>query len=125
MPVAARSLQNLRTTGRPPGFPNKVQQSIKEMVEKALHKAGGVEYLAEQARANPVAFLGLIGKVLPLQLAGADGGALIVDFRWAGDTNVATAMIEHETANTSVDTHTSVDTQPEVIEVEWKDNDPP
>lgn len=94
-------------------MPAKVPQSIKEMVEKALHKVGGVDYLAEQARANPVAFLGLVGKVLPLQLAGADGGALIVDFRWAGDTNVATATIEH----------TSVDTQPEAIEVEWKESE--
>lgn len=123
MPVAARSLANLERRPHGRSTPNKIGASIKEMVEKALHKVGGVDYLAEQARANPVAFLGLVGKVLPLQLAGADGGALIVDFRWAGDTNVATATIEHEPANTSVDTHTSVDTQPEAIEVEWKDSE--
>ena len=123
MPVAARSLANLERRPHGRSTPNKIGASIKEMVEKALHKAGGVDYLTEQARANPVAFLGLVGKVLPLQLAGADGGALVVDFRWAGDTNVATATIEHEPANTSVDTHTSVDTQPEAIEVEWKESE--
>lgn len=38
------------------------------MIERALTKAGGVEYLTAQAHANPVAFMGLVGKVLPLQL---------------------------------------------------------
>ena len=103
--------------GRPRGSVNKVPASIKAMVEGALRQVGGQDYLARQAIENPVAFMGLVGKVLPLQLAGADGGALIVDFRWAGDTNVATATIEHEPANTSVDT------QPEAIEVEWKDSE--
>lgn len=83
MPVAARSLANLRKGGGRAGMPQKIPQSIKEMVENALHKAGGVDYLARQAEANPVAFMGLVGRVLPLQLAGADGGKLVVDFRWA------------------------------------------
>lgn len=83
------------------------------MILGALSDVGGRDYLAEQARANPVAFLGLVGKVLPLQLAGADGGALVVDFRWA-DAPVATATIEHTT---------NVDTQPEAIEVEWKESE--
>ena len=61
------------------------------MVERALHKAGGVEYLTEQARANPVAFMGLIGRVLPLQVTGENGGALLVDFRWADAPVVAVA----------------------------------
>ena len=64
-------------------MPSKLNHSIKEMVEKALHKAGGVEYLTAQAHANPVAFMGLVGKVLPLQITGSEGGALVVDFRWA------------------------------------------
>lgn len=63
-------------------MPSKINHSIKEMVEKALHKAGGVEYLTRQAEENPVAFMGLIGRVLPLQLAGHDGGKLEVEFRW-------------------------------------------
>lgn len=110
----ANSLANLRVGGgRPPGSPNKLSTSIKEMVERALHKAGGVDYLTRQAELNPVAFMSLVGRVLPLQLANADGQALVVDFRWADNTNVATATIEH----------TSVDTQPEAIEVEWKESE--
>lgn len=45
------------------------------MVEKALHKAGGVNYLARQAEKNPAAFMGLVGKILPLQLAAGDGSS--------------------------------------------------
>lgn len=59
--------------GRPKGSPNKVGAAIKEMVVTALneaHEDGGVAYLKEQASKNPVAFLGLVGKVLPLQVAG-------------------------------------------------------
>lgn len=97
--------------GRPKGSPNKVTLSIKAMVERALHKVGGVEYLAQQARENPVAFMGLVGRVLPLQLASADGeGSPIVLHLIAArgvsdeiqtsiqNTNVATKTIEHTPA---------------------------
>lgn len=70
----ANSLANLRVGGgRPPGVPNKLNISIKTMVERALSKAGGVDYLVRQAETNPVAFMGLVGRVLPLQLQSADG----------------------------------------------------
>ena len=109
MPVAARSLANLRVGGGRAGMPSRLNHSIKEMVEKALHKAGGVEYLTRQAEANPVAFMGLVGKVLPIQLANADGSnALVVDFRWADapPTIEAAPVVSHETevVDTTVDT---------------------
>jgi hypothetical protein len=47
------------------GVPNKATAAIKEMIEGALQDVGGRAYLAEQARENPVAFMGLIGKILP------------------------------------------------------------
>lgn len=56
--------------GRPPGSPNKTTAAIKEMVTQAIEKAGGAEYLFRQSSENPVAFMGLVGKVLPLQIAG-------------------------------------------------------
>ena len=45
------------------------------MVEAALCAAGGVEYLTRQAEQNPVAFMGLVARVMPMQLAatGIDG----------------------------------------------------
>ena len=47
------------------GKKNKFTAEIKEMIEGALQDVGGRAYLAEQARDNPVAFMGLIGKILP------------------------------------------------------------
>lgn len=103
--------------GKAKGTQNKLGKSIKDMILTALHDVGGAQYLARQAELNPVAFMSLVGRVLPLQLANADGQALVVDFRWADNTNVATATIEH-----NGDT-TSVDTQSEAIEVEWKESE--
>jgi hypothetical protein len=56
--------------GRPKGVPNKLNRDIKEMILGALSVLGGEKYLVEQGRANPVAFMTLLGKVLPLQLQG-------------------------------------------------------
>lgn len=57
--------------GRPKGSVNKTTAAIKEMVVQALDEAGGVDYLKTQAATNPTAFLTLVGKVLPLQVAGS------------------------------------------------------
>jgi hypothetical protein len=64
--------------GRPKGSTNRVSKAIKEMVIGALNEAGGQAYLAQQAKANPVAFMTLIGKVMPLQVTGEDGGAIMI-----------------------------------------------
>lgn len=65
--------------GRPKGAKNKISGDIKEMILKALDKAGGEDYLLKQALAdNPAPFLALVGKVLPLQLTGEGGGAIII-----------------------------------------------
>ena len=72
-----------KTGGRVAGVPNKYNASIKEMIVGALSDVGGRKYLAERAIDQPVAFMGLIGRVLPLQVTGENGGALVIDFRWA------------------------------------------
>jgi hypothetical protein len=59
--------------GRPKGAKNKFSGALKDMILKALDGAGGVTYLQTQAKANPTAFLTLLGKVIPLQVAGASG----------------------------------------------------
>jgi hypothetical protein len=62
--------------GRPKGSMNKTTREVKEMVLQALEGAGGVEYLIQRASdpRTASAFLTLVGKVLPLQVTGADGG---------------------------------------------------
>ena len=46
------------------------------MILGALDAAGGQEFLTRQANENPGAFLTLLGKVLPTQIAGEGGGAV-------------------------------------------------
>lgn len=48
------------------------------MVIGALQKAGGEEYLLKQSVTNPSGFMVLVGKVLPLQVTGANDGPVIV-----------------------------------------------
>lgn len=64
--------------GRPKGIPNKTTGQIKDMLLEALHGVGGVDYLMECATndKSKTAFLALIGKVMPTQITGADGGAI-------------------------------------------------
>ena len=50
------------------GVPNKATADIKAMINNALHLVGGEDYLVRQAGENPVAFMGLIGKILPKQV---------------------------------------------------------
>lgn len=57
-------------SGRPKGVPNKLTADVKGMILAALDKAGGPEYLLRQSDENPVAFMSLVGKVLPMTVAG-------------------------------------------------------
>lgn len=59
--------------GRPKGSQNKTTALLKDAILKAAANAGDgdmVEYLTQQARTNPGPFMALLGKVLPMQIAG-------------------------------------------------------
>jgi len=101
--------------GRPKGVPNKVPADIKAMVLAALDKAGGVDYLRDRAFDQPVAFMALVGKVLPLQVTGKDGTPLQVDFRWADAPTPTT--VANETIASVV-----IEAEPDLIE--WAAPDP-
>lgn len=58
-----------RRGGRQKGTPNKLSGDIKAMIIGALEKKGGQKYLEQQATENPVAFMTLLGKVLPMTVA--------------------------------------------------------
>ena len=66
------------------GIPNKNTAALKEMILGALAGAGGVKYL--QARAEDprtaAAFLGLVGKVLPMTVTSDPDAPLKVEFTW-------------------------------------------
>jgi len=80
--VSITKLNPIRTLngagpGRPRGMKNKTTKMLKDALLAAAAKAGGkagmIGYLAEQAEKNPGPFMSLLGKVLPLQVANADG----------------------------------------------------
>jgi hypothetical protein len=75
--------------GRPVGYVHRQQKILKDALMLAAEVAGDqlekesglVGYLAHQAIKEPVAFMGLLGKVLPMQIQGAaSDGAL--EIRW-------------------------------------------
>ena len=63
----------LASSGRQKGTLNKTSALLKDAILEAADIAGGkaglVGYLALQARENPVAFMGLLGKLVPSQIA--------------------------------------------------------
>lgn len=75
--------KGVKTGGRVKGTPNKTTGAVKEMVLNALSGVGGVTYLKKQARENPTAFLSLVGRILPTELTGGNGGPVQVqDVPW-------------------------------------------
>jgi hypothetical protein len=55
-------------SGRAKGVPNRLTTALRDMILGALDEVGGQSYLVQQARQNPKAFLGLIGRCLPKDL---------------------------------------------------------
>lgn len=71
-------------TGRKKGTPNKTTALLKDAILKAATDAGNgdlAEYLRVQAMANPGPFMALLGKVLPMQVTGEDGGPIQAVFK--------------------------------------------
>jgi hypothetical protein len=71
--------------GRPRGVPNRTTGLLKDAILMAAETAGGgepdglVNYLVAQAKRNPGPFMTLLGKVLPTQVSGEEGGNIIVE----------------------------------------------
>jgi hypothetical protein len=73
-----------RGRGRKKGVPNKLTQTIKAAIETAFSQAGGADYLTRMAEEQPVAFMALLAKVLPTQITGDNGGAIVTEIRIVG-----------------------------------------
>ena len=74
--------------GRRKGSTNKATKALKEMILGALDQAGGEAYLLSQAENNPVAFMTLIGKVLPSEIQAQLTGALSVHVNTGIDRSI-------------------------------------
>jgi hypothetical protein len=74
-----------KTGGRKKGTPNKLTGQLKEMILEAAELAGNdlggeggtIQYLRTQATLQPAAFMTLLGKVLPMQIAGDEENPLV------------------------------------------------
>ena len=69
------------TISTPAGVPNKLTREVREMVLQALDEEGGIQYLRWAARSKPVAFLQLLGRLIPSEIrasVAADGMTLIL-----------------------------------------------
>ena len=80
----------IKTGGRKKGTPNKTTALLKDAILQAATNAGGgdlTNYLQVQATENPGPFMSLLGKVLPMQVTGEDGGPLQVVFKTVYDTD--------------------------------------
>jgi len=54
---------------RTKGTPSKLTSDVKEAVLRAFNGAGGAAYLERVAQENPVAFLTLLGRLVPREIA--------------------------------------------------------
>lgn len=76
-------------TGRKAGTPNKTTALLKEAIILAAEsvgqdgegKDGLTGYLKHVAETDVKAFSGLLGKVLPMQVTGEDGGPIGITFK--------------------------------------------
>lgn len=71
-----------KTGGRKKGSKALIPHELKEMIIMSLHQSGGINYLKEQARENPTSYLALIGKVLPMTVAGDPNQPLKMTITW-------------------------------------------
>lgn len=86
--MANKQLPPAAGRGRKHGELNKTTKTLKEAILLAAEKVGNdgqgkdglTGYLEHVASTDVKAFSALLGKVLPMQVTGHDGGALVV--RW-------------------------------------------
>lgn len=67
-----------RRGGRQKGTPNRITKTVREAILGAFDELGGQKWLVKLGKNDEKAFASLLGKVLPTQLTGADGGPIMV-----------------------------------------------
>jgi len=60
--------RGFKSGGRRPGSLNKVTVQVKEVLDEAFERLGGVDFLSEWARENPGEFLKIWSKLIPRDL---------------------------------------------------------
>jgi len=78
-----------KTGGRSKGTPNKTTALLKDAILRAADAVGEdmqgkgklTGYCKFLAKSEPKAFAALLGRVLPMQVTGEDGGALVIEIK--------------------------------------------
>jgi hypothetical protein len=118
-------------TTRQPGVHNRLTRDLKRGIIDAAERYGSdgkgkdglTGYLFHLAGKHPKAFAGLLGKILPMQVSGANVGQFIAqvniisvpadNFLSAEDvTRLAAPAIEHAASPDGIAEHTSADAEP-------------
>ena len=86
------------TRGSRKGIPNRTTQNIKEAIEGAFDRLGGVDYLVSVGQSDPRTFCALLSRLLPTKLSNADGSPLL-----AALTELTDAQLEARTARALAD----------------------
>lgn len=71
--------------GRPAGKPNKLTADLKDAIMNAFDEVGGQSYLCKVAAEDPRTFCTLLGKVLPMTVAGDPDKPVKMEFSWKGE----------------------------------------
>lgn len=87
--------KGVRYGGRQKGVANKDTRPIRELILGALLDVGGQKWLAEQAQKNPVAFMGLIAKVMPSEVKATLDNRVTL--------NIVTGIPDQSTDNTTIE----------------------
>lgn len=90
LPVSTKRKPPAAGMGRPKGAVNKTTALLKDAILKAATDAGNGDmaaYLAQQAVENPGPFMSLLGKVLPMQVAGDSENPITINLTIGGDDN--------------------------------------
>lgn len=86
------------TRGSRKGIPNRTTQNIKDAIEGAFDRLGGVDYLVSVGQSDPRTFCALLSRLLPTKLSNADGSPLL-----AALTELTDAQLEARTARALAD----------------------
>jgi cyclopropane fatty-acyl-phospholipid synthase-like methyltransferase len=81
------------TGGSRKGIPNRQTVAIKDAIERAFDRLGGVSYLEHVGKTDPRTFCALLSRLLPTKLSNADGSPLL-----AALTELTDAQLEARTA---------------------------
>ena len=70
--------KGFKSGGRQKGTPNEKTGILRDQITEALAELGGVKWLVSLGQNKPEAFASLLGRVLPMQVTGANDGPLVV-----------------------------------------------